>query len=75
VAILQVEALAERVQSCAKRLGIPQFDLYGAQVDETSVQVDHGEPRQVKASHRCSVTVRAWNDQGSGGSDLHHRCR
>ena len=67
MAILQVEALAERVQSCAKRLGIPQFDLYGAQVDETSVQVDHGEPRQVKASHRCSVTVRAWNDQGQVG--------
>jgi PmbA protein len=65
--MVQVEVLAEQAQSCARRLGIPQFDLYGAQVDETSVQVDHGEPRQVKASHRCSVTVRAWNDQGQVG--------
>lgn len=65
--MVQVEVLAEQAQSCAQRLGIPQFDLYGAQVDETSVQVDHGEPRQVKASHRCSVTVRAWNDQGQVG--------
>jgi PmbA protein len=64
---VQVEVLAEQAQSCAKRLGIHQFDLYGAQVDETSVQVDQGDPRQVKASNRSSVTVRAWNDQGQVG--------
>ncbi|MEN9221978.1 MAG: DNA gyrase modulator, partial [Thermostichus sp. BF3_bins_97] len=64
---MQVEVLAEQAQNCAQRLGIHQFDLYGAQVDETSVQVDQGDPRQVKASNRSSVTVRAWNDQGQVG--------
>lgn len=56
-----IEALATQVQASATQLGINKFDIYGSTVDETSVQVDHGEPKQVKASNRSSVTVRVWN--------------
>ncbi len=52
--------LATQIQDISKRLGIGKYDIYGAAIDETSVQVDQGEPKQVKASNRSSVTVRVW---------------
>ncbi|GAB4139671.1 MAG: TldD/PmbA family protein [Cyanobacteria bacterium J069] len=62
-----VSDLATQVQESAHRLGIQKYDIYGASVDETSVQVDQGEPKQVKASQRSSVTVRVWNHEGTLG--------
>ncbi len=59
--------LAAIAQAKAKKLGIHKFDLYGSTVDEASVQVDHGEPKQVKASNRSSVMVRVWNQAGTMG--------
>lgn len=51
----------------AQKLGIEKFDIYGSTVDETSVQVDQGDPKQVKASNRSGVTVRVWNKDHSMG--------
>lgn len=65
--MLIIEDLKNSVQERAKKLGIQKFDIYGAAVDETSVQVDTGEPKQVKASQRSSVTVRVWNNQNIMG--------
>ena len=62
-----VAELASYTQSTAEQLGINKFDIYGAFVDETSVQVDRGEPKQVKASNRASVTVRVWNEHNTMG--------
>jgi len=62
-----IDNLATQVQEAAQRLSIGKYDIYGASVDDTSVQVDHGEPKQVKASNRSSVTVRVWNDTGRVG--------
>ncbi|WP_448599122.1 TldD/PmbA family protein [Thermoleptolyngbya sp.] len=62
-----VSDLASQVQESAHHLGIQKYDIYGASVDETSVQVDQGEPKQVKASQRSSVTVRVWNPEGTLG--------
>lgn len=59
--------LANYAQNSASQLGIRKFDVYGATVDETSVQVDHGEPKQVKASNRSSVMVRVWNQDNAVG--------
>jgi PmbA protein len=59
-----IQDIATFAESGAKKLGITKYDVYGSAVDETSVQVDQGEPKQVKASQRCSVIVRVWNDQG-----------
>jgi PmbA protein len=62
-----VTSLATTAIDIAAKLGIQKFDIYGSTVDETSVQVDQGAPKQVKAANRSSVTVRAWNSDGSMG--------
>jgi len=65
--VSNIEQLATNAEAIANKLGIHKFDIYGSTVDETSVQVDQGEPKQVKASNRSSVTVRVWNDAHSMG--------
>lgn len=63
----QISELANYAQDSASKLGIQKFDIYGSSVDETSVQVDGGEPKQVKASNRSGVTVRVWNQNNTMG--------
>ena len=63
----KVTEISSNAQTIAQRLGIAKYDIYGATTDSTSVQVDKGEPKQVKASNRASVTVRVWNGQGRLG--------
>jgi len=65
--VSNIEQLATNAEAIANKLGIHKFDIYGSTVDETSVQVDQGEPKQVKASNRSSVTVRVWNNAHSMG--------
>lgn len=65
--MLTLEQLAAEAQTCAQQMGIHQYDIYGATIDETSVQVDRGSPKQVKASNRSSVIVRVWNQAGMVG--------
>ncbi len=62
-----IQQLATSAEEIANRLGIQKFDVYGSTVDETSVQVDQGEPKQVKASNRSGVTVRVWNHEHTMG--------
>lgn len=62
-----VQDIAAYAETTAKKLGISKYDVYGSSVDETSVQVDRGEPKQVKASNRSSVIVRVWNQDGRVG--------
>jgi PmbA protein len=62
-----VQEISSFAESSARGLGINKYDIYGSSVDETSVQVDHGEPKQVKASQRSSVIVRVWNSDNTIG--------
>jgi len=62
-----LQEIAAYAQESAQKQGIQKYDVYGSTVDETSVQVDQGEPKQVKASQRSSVIVRVWNEQGLVG--------
>lgn len=62
-----VQEIANYAETSAKKLGIHKYDVYGSSVDETSVQVDKGDPKQVKASNRSSVIVRVWNQDGRVG--------
>jgi PmbA protein len=64
---LKIDDMATQVQTIAQKLGIEKYDISGSSVDETSVQVDRGEPKQVKASQRSGVTVRVWNPEGTLG--------
>ncbi|HEY9704800.1 MAG TPA: TldD/PmbA family protein [Allocoleopsis sp.] len=65
--MLKIEEIANYAQENANKLGIKKFDIYGSTVDESSVQVDTGKPKQTKASQRSSVTVRVWNEQNTMG--------
>ncbi|MEA5570626.1 TldD/PmbA family protein [Calothrix sp. UHCC 0171] len=62
-----IQEIASAAKSSANILGIKKFDIYGSSVDSTSVQVDQGEPRQVKASNLSGVTVRVWNEENTMG--------
>ena len=62
--MLDLQAIADYAQQGATALNIKQYDIYGSSVDETGVEVAHGEPKQVEASNRASVIVRVWNEQG-----------
>ncbi|HEY9647076.1 MAG TPA: TldD/PmbA family protein [Chroococcidiopsis sp.] len=62
-----VSEIAEKTEAIARQLGIKKYDISGSSVDETSVQVDTGEPKQVKASNRASVFVRVWNEDDTLG--------
>ncbi|RUT03376.1 modulator of DNA gyrase [Dulcicalothrix desertica PCC 7102] len=63
----KIQDIASAAKDSASKLGIKKFDIYGSSVDSTSVQVDQGEPRQVKASNLSGVTVRVWNDDNTVG--------
>ncbi|MBD2569975.1 TldD/PmbA family protein [Anabaena lutea] len=63
----KIQEIATYAQENAAKLGIKKFDIYGSTVDDTSVQVDQGEPKQVKASNRSGVTVRVWNEDNTMG--------
>ncbi|MER3434427.1 MAG: peptidase C69 [Leptolyngbya sp. ERB_1_1] len=63
----KVQDIAATAQETAKKLGIEKFDIFGSSIDETSVQVDQGEPQQMKASQRSGVTVRVWNEENTVG--------
>lgn len=62
-----IDSLTSSAKESAQKLGIQKFDIYGSAVEETSVQVDSGEPDQVKASQRSSITVRVWNEENRMG--------
>lgn len=64
---MTISTIAEQAQSIAQKLNIGKYDIYGSTTDSTSVQVDKGEPKQVKASNRASVIVRVWNPDGRIG--------
>jgi PmbA protein len=66
--MLDIAELSTSARAIADKLGIAKFDIYGSTVDETSVQVDRGEPKQVKASNRSGVTVRVWNAEQTVGT-------
>ncbi|NJL81184.1 MAG: TldD/PmbA family protein [Richelia sp. RM2_1_2] len=62
-----IQEIAASAKESAEQLGIKKFDIYGSIVDSTSVQVDQGEPKQVKATNLSGVTVRVWNEDNTMG--------
>jgi PmbA protein len=65
--VLKGELLRVQLEKLAAAAGIPQWDLGASCSTDTSVQVDRGEPKQMKGAERRAVTVRVWNDQGLVG--------
>ena len=61
----------KRIQDSLSRMSrnksIRQWDLGASSSNDMSVQVDKGEPKQLKASQRSSITIRVWNKKGLVG--------
>ena len=64
---LNAEALRASLEQIAAANGIRRWDLGAACSTDISVQVDRGEPKQMKGAQRSSITVRVWNDAGLVG--------
>ncbi len=64
---LDIKTVSNSAHQIAEKLGIKKFDIYGSTIEETRVQVDQGEAKQVKASNRSGITVRVWNEENQVG--------
>ena len=64
---LDAADLRARLDQLAQRHGIRQWDLGASCSSDTSVQVDRGEAKQMKAAQRSAITVRVWNSDGLVG--------
>ncbi|MFN6337864.1 MAG: TldD/PmbA family protein [Cyanobacteriota bacterium] len=64
---LNGEQLSAQLQRLAAQAGLRQWDLGASRGTDTSVQVDRGEPKQMKGAERRAVTVRVWNERGLVG--------
>jgi PmbA protein len=67
MATLQPDRLASSLHRLASRLRIDRWDLGAGASQDSSVQVDQGEPKQLKSSQRSSLTLRVWNGDGLVG--------
>ncbi len=65
---LNAEQLRSQLEGIAQQHGIRQWDLGAACSTDTSVQVDRGEPKQLKGAQRSSITIRVWNSEGLVGT-------
>ena len=59
--------LRQHMADGAARMGIAAWDLGITCGHDTSVQVDRGEPKQLKARQSTAAMVRAWNGEGLVG--------
>ena len=64
---LDSAALRQHMAEDASRMGIATWDLGITCGNDTSVQVDRGEPQQRKARQSTAAMVRVWNGQGLVG--------
>lgn len=64
---LDIDHLADTLSKLSTTLGVRLWDLGAGCSEDSSVQVDRGEPRQLKVSQRSSLTLRVWNADGLVG--------
>ena len=65
--VLNGEGLRNQLEQLARQQGISQWDLGASCSSDTSVQVDRGDAKQMKAAQRSAITVRVWNSEGLVG--------
>ena len=73
---IDANLLSKEIESIAQKESILKWDISAFFSNDTSVQVDKGEAKQLKSSQRSSITIRVWNNEGLVGitssSDLSH---
>ena len=65
--VLDGANLRAQLEQLAAQQGISRWDLGASCSSDTSVQVDRGEAKQMKAAQRSAITVRVWNSDGLVG--------
>ena len=58
---LDLSRLRDKLLVISKESGISKWDIGGAYSNDTSVQVDKGEAKQIRSAQRSSITIRVWN--------------
>tara|TARA_Y100001968_G_scaffold113737_1_gene103152 strand:+ start:20476 stop:21858 length:1383 start_codon:yes stop_codon:yes gene_type:complete len=59
--------LRKRIELITKEEQIVKWDLGASIITDLSVQVDHGEAKQLKGSQKTAITIRVWNNEGLVG--------
>jgi PmbA protein len=65
--MLAIDTLRHSLERLARSQGIGMWDLGASCSTDTSVQVDRGEPKQMKGAQRSGITIRVWNQSGLVG--------
>ncbi len=59
--------IIEKISILARSNSIEKWDIGATSSKDLSVQVDHGESKQLKGSQRNSITIRVWNKNNTLG--------
>ena len=62
--MLNPDRLHDQLSALAQSHGLSRWDMGASCSTDLSVQVDRGEPHQLKGAQRSAVTVRVWNSDG-----------
>ncbi len=65
--LLDVLKLRSIVESIANDVSIQKWDIGASSSKDISAQVEKGQPKQLKAAQRSSLTIRVWNGKGLVG--------
>tara|TARA_Y100001968_G_scaffold333384_1_gene395918 strand:- start:21858 stop:23222 length:1365 start_codon:yes stop_codon:yes gene_type:complete len=60
--------LVDRLKQLSTKNSINKWDIGSSSSSDSNVQVDNGEPKQLKSSQRSVLTIRVWNDEGLVGT-------
>tara|TARA_Y100001968_G_C19418294_1_gene750245 strand:+ start:599 stop:1990 length:1392 start_codon:yes stop_codon:yes gene_type:complete len=63
-----VQQLINKLTDISHSENISKWDIGASFSEDISVQVDHGESKQLKGSQRNAITIRAWNNKGLVGT-------
>ena len=60
---INLAQIQNEINKVASELNIKKWDLGATSSKDLSVQVDHGQAKQLKGSQRNSITIRVWNNK------------
>ncbi|KGG13838.1 TldE/PmbA protein [Prochlorococcus sp. SS52] len=65
--LISEQNLRDKLTKLSNEIKIKKWDLGASIGKDTSVQIDKGEPKQIKASQKSSITIRVWNKENAVG--------
>ena len=65
---LNENELRNTLSNISRLENISKWDIGASFSEDISVQVDHGESKQLKGAQRNAITIRTWNEQGVVGT-------